>query len=117
MKPFTIKVILNLDTGRGWDNQQININNVLLNVELQELVYKEQHKGFVDKRLDYVCCSHEASYGLKHTPRPLTISKRHCCNRDLSILHQIEACFSYKSTSKVVPLLVHVDDSLIIEYD
>lgn len=34
-KPFIIKVILSLAIGRGWDNQQIDINNVFLKVELQ----------------------------------------------------------------------------------
>ena len=66
VKPSTIRVILALAVTKGWDIQQIDINNAFLNGDLQKVVYMTQSVGFVDAaKPSYVCRLHESLYELK----------------------------------------------------
>ena len=48
IKAPTIRIVFTLTVSRGWDIQQIDINNTFLNGDLQEDVYMTQSEGFVD---------------------------------------------------------------------
>ena len=70
VKASTIRIIFTLAVSRGWDIQQIDINNAFLNGDLHEEVFMSQPDGFVDQaKPTYVCKLHKALYGLKQAPR------------------------------------------------
>ena len=70
VKASTICIVFTLAVSRGWDIQQIDINNVFLNGDLHEEVFMSQPDGFVDQaKPTYVCKLHKALYGLKQAPR------------------------------------------------
>ena len=70
VKAPTVRIVFTLAVSKGWDIQQIDINNSFLNGELQEDVYMSQLEGFVDPtRPSYVCKLWKALYGLKQAPR------------------------------------------------
>ena len=70
IKASTIRIIFTMAVSRGWEIQQIDINNAFLNGEFQEDVYMTQPQGFIDaRRPHHVCKLRKALYGLKHAPR------------------------------------------------
>ena len=69
IKAFTIRIGFTLAISRGWDIQQIDINNAFLNGELQEEVYMAQPEGFIDPtKPTHVCKLRKALFGLKQAP-------------------------------------------------
>ena len=48
IKASTIRIIFTLVVSRGWDIQQIDVNNAFLNGDLHEDVFMTQPEGFVD---------------------------------------------------------------------
>ena len=48
VKALTIRIIFTLVVTRGWDIQQVDINNAFLNGDLQEEVFMNQPEGFID---------------------------------------------------------------------
>ena len=55
---------------RGWDIQQVDINNAFLNGDLQYEVLVNHLEGFIDPtKTTYVYKLHKALYGLKQAPR------------------------------------------------
>ena len=70
VKASTIRIIFTLAVTRGWDIQQVDINNAFLNGDLQEEVFMNQLEGFIDPtKPTYVCKLRKALYGLKQKPR------------------------------------------------
>ena len=70
VKASTIRIIFTLAMTRGWEIQQVDINNAILNGDLQEEVFMNQPEGFIDPtEPTYVCKLRKALYGLKQAPR------------------------------------------------
>ena len=70
IKASTIRIVFTIAVSRGWDIQQIDINNVFLNGDLKEEVFMTQPEGFSDSaKPHHVCRLRKALYGLKQSPR------------------------------------------------
>ena len=115
VKASTIRIIFTLAVSRGWEIQQIDINNAFLNGNLHEEVFMSQPDGFVDQaKPTYVCKLHKALYGLKQAPRAWFETLRgalltwgfHNSVSDTSLF------YSHKH-GRILLLLVYVDDILI----
>ena len=115
VKASTIRIIFTLVVSRGWDIQQIDINNAFLNGDLHEEVFMSQSDGFLDQaKPTYVCKLHKALYGLKQAPRAWFETLRgalltwgfHNSVSDTSLF------YSHKH-GRMLLLLVYVDDILI----
>ena len=115
VKASAIRIVFTLAVSRGWDIQQIDINNAFLNGDLDEEVFMSQPDGFVDQaKPTYVCKLHKALYGLKQAPRGWFEKLRvalltwgfHNSVSDTSLF------YSHKH-GQMLLLLVYVDDILI----
>ena len=66
----SIKILLAIASHLNFKLYQMDVKSAFLNGMLQEEVYVEQPKGFVDPhRPDYVYKLKRALYGLKQAPR------------------------------------------------
>ena len=116
VKASTIRIIFILAVSKGWDIQQMDINNGFLNGDLHEEVFMSQPDGFEDQaKPTYVCKLHKALYGLKRAPRAWFETLRgalftwgfHNSVSNTSLF------YSHKH-GRMLLLLVYVDDILII---
>lgn len=70
IKPATVRAILALAIHYDWCIRQLDVSNTFLHGNLQEDVYMEQSRGFIDSdHLEYVCKLRKSLYGLKQAPR------------------------------------------------
>jgi hypothetical protein len=70
IKLVTIHLVLAFVVHFDWPIKQLDVSNVFLHGFLDEEVFMEQPKGFVDSsRPDFVCRLHKAIYGFKQASR------------------------------------------------
>lgn len=66
VKSSTIRLILAIVVQLDWDIQQLNVSNAFLHGHLNEVIYIEQPRGFIDPQYPHhVCRLHKTLYGLK----------------------------------------------------
>jgi hypothetical protein len=119
IKAMTIRIIFSLAVTFNWDVQQVDINNAFLNGDLTEDVYMEQPHGFVDsQKSSFVCKLNKALYGLKQAPRAWFFKLKTALQKwgFVSSLSDV-SLFVKRLGSKVIYLLVYVDDILITGND
>lgn len=115
MKPTTVSLVLSIALSKGWELRQVDINNTFLNGDLQEVVYMEQPRGFVDSsRPSHVCRLHKALYGLKQTPRAwLTKLEIYLLRCGFRSCHSDPSLFVLTTSHSLTFVLVYVDDIII----
>jgi histone deacetylase 1/2 len=70
IKPTTIRLILAIAIHFHWLIRQLDVSNAFLHGFLEEEVFMEQLKGFVNETTpDYVCKLHKSLYDLKQAPK------------------------------------------------
>ncbi|XP_019164275.1 PREDICTED: uncharacterized protein LOC109160431 [Ipomoea nil] len=114
----TIKTFLALAISRGWDIQQLDINNDFLHGDLKEEVYMVLPPGFKCDKPNQVCKLLRSLYGLKQASRQwnakLTGALLHYG------FHQSTAdpsLFTKTTNTSFTALLVYVDDVLVAGND
>ena len=116
VKASTIRIIFTLAVSRGWDIQQIDINNAFLNGDLHEEVFMSQPDGFVDQaKPTYACKLHKALYGLKQAPRAWFETLREALLITWGFHNSVSdtSLFYSHKHGRMLLLLVYVDDILI----
>lgn len=114
-KSATVKVVLGLAVNQGWDVNQIDVNNAYLNGDLNEEVFMDQCKGFVDKKFpNHLCRSKKVLYGLKQAPRTW-YEKLRCALPEWGFKNAISdtSLFYTRSRKELVIVLVYVGDILV----
>ncbi|KAJ0975586.1 hypothetical protein J5N97_017551 [Dioscorea zingiberensis] len=119
VKPTTVRLVLSLALSKGWSVRQLDINNAFLNGELQETVFMEQPKGFVNSAFPlHVCKLHKALYGLKQAPRAwFNKLKNFLLSTGFRACHSDTSLFVHHSPTTTIYLLVYVDDIIITGSD
>ena len=56
-KPTFVRLILSLETSRGWALHQLDVNNAFLQGTLSKDVYMSQSSGFVDRDSPHFVCN------------------------------------------------------------
>ncbi|KAL0549968.1 hypothetical protein IC582_014463 [Cucumis melo] len=115
-KLTTVRVLLALAASKDWKLWQMNVKNAFLNGELDQDIYMEQPKGFEDKILhDYVCKLRKDLYGLKQAPRAWYGKiAEFLVESGFAVASADSSLFVKAQDSKVVIILVYVDDLIII---
>ncbi|GAB2300137.1 hypothetical protein Dimus_038604 [Dionaea muscipula] len=115
----TVRLVLALAASNCWKLRQLDVKIVFLHGDLQEEVYMQQPKGFVDPLFpSHVCKLHKSLYGLKQAPRAwndkftsflptLGFASNHC---DPSLFVRIQS-------ASIVILLLYVDDIILTGSD
>lgn len=115
VKFTTIRFMFALAATRGWEIQQIDVNNAFLNGDLEETIYMTQPKGFEDPNYpSYVCKLNKSIYGLKQAPRAWYEKlKGYLLQLGFQRSTSDFSIFFKKSDGSLLLLLVYVDDILI----
>lgn len=115
IKPLTLRIIFSLTATKGWNIQQIDINNAFLNGLLKETVYIHQPEGFVDQsKPHHVCRLVKALYGLKQAPKAWYDTLSSFLVQSGFVHSSSDHCLFHKiSKGKMLLILVYVDDILV----
>ena len=116
VKPTTIRLVLNLAISKGWQLQQLDVNNAFLQGHLSEDVCMAQPSGFVDRdNPTHVCKLKKAIYGLKQAPRAWYLELHQFFIKSrFTNFHVDTSLFILHSGDITIYLLVYVDDIIII---
>ena len=115
IKASTIHIVFTLAVSKGWNIQQIDVNNAFLNGELHEDVFMTQSEGFLDaNKPHHVCKLHKALYGLKRAPRAWFEKLRGALVAwgFQNSMFDTSLVYTHKN-GNLLMLLVYVDDILI----
>lgn len=112
----TIGMVIALTPINNWFIHQLDVNNVFLHGELREDVYMSLPPSFSSIKPNQVCKLIKSIYGLKQASRKwhekftsfLLAQNSHQANSD-------HFMFTKKTCNTFTPLLVYVDDIIIIE--
>ena len=118
-KMTSIQPFISLATTYHWDLHQFDIKNVFLHGNLQEEVYMEQSPGFVAQgEIGKVCRLRKSLYGLKQSPR-VWFGKFSQAVEEFGMQKSKSdhSIFYRNSSSGIIPLVVYVDDIVIIKSD
>lgn len=114
IKASTVRIVLSLVVSRNWVMHQLDVKNAFLHGLLNETVYMEQPRGYLDPRFpDHVCKLNKALYGLKQAPGAwfqrfsnfLLALGLTCSKVDTSL-------FMFFQDANILYLLVYVDDMI-----
>ena len=116
IKPATVRVVLALSVFFDWPILQFDVSNAFLHGTLEEKVYIEQPRGFIDLvKPEHVCRLKKALYGLKQAPRAWFL-RFSSSLLDLRFVGSSvdSSLFTYHCGRVHVFVLIYVDDLLII---
>jgi len=116
VKPATIRTVLSIATSRDWPIRQLDVKNAFLHGNLEETVYCEQPKGFIDPAApNSVCLLQKSLYGLKQAPRAWNQRfSNFICSIGFTASKSDASLFVYKAGNDMAYLLLYVDDIIII---
>ena len=115
VKPSTIWINFTLVVTRGWQIQQVDINNAFVNGDFQEVVYMHQPEGFVNTSSPtHLCQLKKALYDLRQAPRAW-YDKLRAVLLTWGFKNSVaeSSLFYLNHHGRFLLLLVYVDDILI----
>ncbi|RVW60898.1 Retrovirus-related Pol polyprotein from transposon RE1 [Vitis vinifera] len=115
VKPYTIRLILDLVVSFQWLIRQLDVENAFLNGDLQDEVFMAQPQRFVHPQYPhYVCKLHKALYGLKQAPRTWFQKLRVALvDYGFQSSRVDTSLFIHHTASDILILLVYMDDILV----
>ena len=114
VKMVTVRSIISLAAAEHWIIYQMDVYNGFLQGDLFEEVYMELHKGFQPHRKNVVCKLIRSVYGLKQASRQWNAKLTTAlCDSGYTQSHLDYSLFTKRRGSKLVIILVYVDDLLI----
>lgn len=116
IKASTLKIILILAVCRDWGIKQIDVNNAFLNGKLEDEVYMDKPRGFVDKKNpDFGCKLEKALYGLRQAPKAWHEKlRRTLLQWKFRRSKADDSLFFLMDERSVLFTLIYVDDIIVI---
>ena len=114
-KLVTVRTLLAIAVKRGWEIQQLDVDNAFLHGDLEEEVYMKIPQGFSNKNETRVCKLKKSIYGLKQASR----NWYHKFTKSLIDLGYKQSradhsLFIYKDADVYVAALIYVDDVIVV---
>ncbi|KAG8493766.1 hypothetical protein CXB51_011188 [Gossypium anomalum] len=117
VKPATIRTILTIAVSRGWQLQQVDVNNAFLNCDLADEVFMQQPPGYIQYGADgqtLVCRLKKALYGLRQALRAwFDKLKAFLVSVGFVMSKSDASLFVQVMPSSILYVLVYVDDIII----
>ena len=115
VKPASIRTVLNIALNRGWNINQLDVQNDFLHGTTSETIYMHQPPGFVDKKNPHhVCKLEKALYGLKQAPRAWNARFSSYLQRmGFKTSKSDASLFVYRRGKDMAYLLLYVDDIIL----
>ncbi|KAH9648851.1 hypothetical protein KPL70_025766 [Citrus sinensis] len=119
VKATTIRISLTFTVNNDWLLSQVDINNAFLISDLTKTVYMPQPEGFEDKnRPNYICKLKKALYGLRQAPRAWFDKLKGALSSWGFKNSRSDTSFFFRRVkSKIIIMLIYVDDIIIIGSD
>lgn len=116
----TVRMIVALAAGRGWDIFQLDVKSAFLHGELNEDVYIEQPLGYVQKGNEHkIYKLHKALYGLRQAPRAwFSRIESHFLNEGFERCPNEQTLFIKRGTrGNILIVSIYVDDLIYTSDD
>lgn len=113
-KLATVRVLLSVAVARGWQVDQLDVNNAFLHGELTDEIYMKIPPGYTHLYPGKVCRLRKSLYGLRQSPRNWFAKLRLALRRyGFRQAHADHTLFVYRSGPDMLVVLVYVDDILV----
>ena len=114
-KLVAVRTLLAIAVKRGWEIQQLDVDNAFLHGDLEEEVYMKIPQGFSNKNETRVCKLKKSIYGLKQASR----NWYHKFTKSLIDLGYKQSradhsLFIYKDADVYVAALIYVDGVILV---
>ncbi|KAK1416343.1 hypothetical protein QVD17_32133 [Tagetes erecta] len=114
-KLVTVRTLLAIAVKRGWEIQQLDVDNAFLHGDLEEEVYMKIPQGFGNKDDTRVCKLNKSIYGLKQASRNWYLKfTKSLVDLGYQQSKADHSLFIYKNDGAFVAALIYVDDVIIV---
>ncbi|GKB70227.1 putative RNA-directed DNA polymerase [Tanacetum coccineum] len=114
-KLVTVRILLAIAVKRGWEIQQLDVDNAFLHRDLKEEVYMKIPQGLSNKNETRVCKLKKSIYGLKQASQnwyhKFTKSLNNLGYKQSRAYHLL---FIYKDADVYVAAPIYVDDVILV---
>lgn len=113
-KMTTIRILLSLATIKGWDLEQLDINNAFLHGNLEEEIYMKLPQGINSSIPNPVCKLQKSLYGLKQPSRQWSSKLTESLfKKGFKQSTADPSLFTKTTENSFIALVVYVDDVIL----